>query len=792
MKVYPIGVRRPKLTLLAWVGVIMAMSFAIVVLPQIDIDPTLKSMIMADDPDLPSDTEAKKRLGDDEMVVIAIENPKTVFDIPTLAYIDHLTAALEKLPGVRKVYSLTRSENIRAEGGMMNADDLIIELPKTQEELARIEKEAFENPLYVNMIVAPDKKVASINMELVPGHGTKADAELTLKIYDIIDQAAPNKPPGVNTYMSGFPIASYLAGIYMLEDMVKFSGLSMITLIVIMFLVLRSWHGVIFTMFVSMSSLAVTFGVMSLVGVPVTMPLSAIMPFMTAIGMEYSVYVAFAYQEAVQTGEPGRSRADGLATAFLDVRFTVVMSAACTSAAFASMLTSPIYDLQLQGTFLAVGTMTCCIAALTIIPAWISLFPFPVPPPGQIQHRWLQNLIDAIGRLDTRRPYAVMTGLGLLLAFGVFMMTRMSSDTDAFQYFKKSSTIYSDDQFIRHRMAGDVLIPAVAFAKDIDTFKNPENLRKLDEVAKYAASLPHVTKVISHADHLKLLNKALNGGTPDQYKLPATKEAVEQYLLLHNRPDEFHLWIDDDYRTASVLLRMNTMSSTILVDTQDKLLDFYKKQFPDFDIRVVGTTLLAHRALDVMAVSTLHGMIAATLCILAIMIIGFRSWKVGLLSLVPTLPPALMVFATLPLIGHPLDPPTSVTGAIALGIAIDDTTWFLRTWVTKRRRLEADGTTAVAETLTAIGRPMVLSSAVLGSGFAIMLFSSYGTLFWLGVMMMLVAFWSIFWDLLCGPTIVRLIDPKPPRPLGITAEELAGLAPSHSHSKPAEKPAEPT
>ena len=199
MRRIPMGVRFPKGALLAWVGVIMAMSFVIVVLPQIDIDPTLKSMIMADDPDLPADKEAKKRLGDDEMVVIAIENPKTVFDIPTLTYIDRLTVALEKLPGVRKVYSLTRSENIRAEGGMMNADDLIIELPKTQEELARIEKEAFENPLYVNMIVAPDKKVASINMELTPGHGTKDDAELTLKVYDIIEQAASSKPPGVNT-----------------------------------------------------------------------------------------------------------------------------------------------------------------------------------------------------------------------------------------------------------------------------------------------------------------------------------------------------------------------------------------------------------------------------------------------------------------------------------------------------------------------------------------------------------------------------------------------------------------
>ena len=769
MKQHPFGVRHPKLVMLAWVMVIGAMGVFIAVYPGIDINPTYKSLIMKDDPDREVDEEVKRALGDDELIVIAIENPKTVFDIPTLAFIDQLTTAVEKVPGVRKVYSLTRADNIRGQDGMMVADSLITDLPKTPEDLARIEKEAFENPLYVNMIVAPDKKVAAINIELAPGHSTEDDAELTKRIYDIVEQAEQGKPQGVKTYLSGFPIASYLSATYMLNDMVMFSGLSMVVLVVIMFLVLRSWHGVFFTMFVTMSSVSVTYGIMSLVGIKITMPLSSIVAFMTAIGMEYSVYVAFAYQHAMQTGEPGRPRNAALAEAFLDVRFTVVMSAACTAAAFGSMLTHPIGDLKLQGTFLAVGTLTCCAAALTIIPAWISMFPFPVPPAGKIQHRWLQNLIDGIGRLDTRRPYAVISGLVLLIGIGVFLMTRMSSDTDAFQYFKKDSTIYKDDQFIRHRMAGDVLIPAVVTAKDVDTFKDPENLRKLDEIAKFAASLPHVTKVVSHADHIKLMNKALHDGAPGEYKLPATKQAVEQYLLLHNKTDDFHVWVDPDYRMTSVTLRMDTMSSKILLKTQHELKAFMEKTFPDFRSSVVGTTVLVHRAFDEMAVSTLTGLVTATLFILVIMVIGFRSIRIGLLSLVPTLPPALMVYATLPLIGHPLDPPTSVTGAIALGIAIDDTTWFLRTWVTERQKAGVDGAGSVANTLTAIGRPMVLSSMVLGSGFAIMLFSSYGVLFWLGVMMSLVAFWSIFWDIFCTPTLIRLLDPKPPRPLGSEA-----------------------
>jgi predicted RND superfamily exporter protein len=759
----PFVVRRPRLVLLVWAVVVGALGFCIAVVPGLKLNPTYKSMMIGGDPDRAFDAKVKQTLADDEAIVLAIEAPRTVFDIATLAYIDRLTSEIEHLEGVRKVYSLTRADNIRDAGGTMVADDLITELPTTPEELARIEKDAFDNPTYVNMIVAPDKKAAAINIELAAGHTAADDARITEKIHDIVNAAVPMKPPGVATHLSGFPIASYLGASYMLKDMVTFSALATVILIVIMYLVLRSWHGVIFTMAVSMGSVGVTYGIMCLCGIEVTMPLSAVIAFVTAIGMEYSVYVAFAYQHAVQTGARDRSREAALGDAMRDVRFTVVMSAACTAAAFGSMVTSPIGDLQIGGVFLAIGTLTCGAAALTIIPAWIAVFPFPVPPIEKMQHRRLQAWIDTLGRAETRRPLVVIAGLAVLCVLGIVLVTRMTTDTDAFQYFKHGSTIYQDDQFIRHHMAGDTLIPAVVVARDVDAFKEPENLRNLDAVTAYAASLPHVTKAISHADQIKLMNRVLHGGGASDYKLPDTRAAVEQYLLLHNEPDDFHIWIDPDYRMAAVLVRLDTMSSSVLLETERKLEAFMHAQFPGFETNAVGTTLLVHRAFDVMAVSTVTGLITATLVIWLIMMIGFRSIRIGSLALIPTLPPALMVYATLPAIGHALDPPTAISGAVALGIAIDDTTWFLRTWIARRREPGVDCPTAVRQTLTAIGRPMVLSSMVLGSGFAVMLFSRFGALVLQGVMMALVAFWSIFWDMFCTPTVVRLIDPKLPR-----------------------------
>src|SRR5687767_3789909 len=117
MKRYPqTSVLHPQRVLLAWLAVIAAMVFAIAVYPQIEINPTFKSMIMPNDPDRAFDARAKQVFGEDEVIVIAVENPRGIFDVATIGFIDRLTREVKGIEGVRDVYSLTDIDNIRGEG----------------------------------------------------------------------------------------------------------------------------------------------------------------------------------------------------------------------------------------------------------------------------------------------------------------------------------------------------------------------------------------------------------------------------------------------------------------------------------------------------------------------------------------------------------------------------------------------------------------------------------------------------------------------------------------------------
>jgi predicted RND superfamily exporter protein/SAM-dependent methyltransferase len=772
------SIEHPRRVLVLWFVVICLMGAAIAVFPQIHMNPTFRSMIMADDPDRPADDRAKELFGSDEFVTIAIENPQGIFNIPTLTFIDQLTHKLEKVEGVREVYSLTRIDNIRGQDGTLVADDLITQLPTTPEEVQRIEREAYENPLFVNNIVAADKKVASINIELdLKSSTSEAHASITKAVYRIVDEVEPTRPAGVNTYVTGYPIGSYTGGLYMIEDMVLFGGASFAVLLIVMWLVFRCWQGVVGTMLVVMCSISASYGAMSILGVSVTMPLSAVMVFLTALGMQYSTYVGFAHRERVHHERSHarpipRDHRFVLSEALRDVRGAVVLSAVTTAIGFGSMYVNRVPDLKLMGVFLVIGLLTTSFAVMTIFPAIFTLWPFEVPPRERHHHR-LQKTIDRIAVVVTNRPRLMLALSAAVLGVGIFGVTQLDNNTDAMHYFRKSAEIRKSEDFVRHRMAGTTYLQAVVFGDQLDAFKQPENLKKLAAIQEYAEKLPHVTKTVSHADHIRLMNRALRDGAAAEYRIPDSKAAIEQYLLLHNDPDDFRLWIDSDYRNASVMIRMNTMASTVQRETEQKLEAFMRAQFPGWEVNLVGTNLLTHRAFDEMAGSMLRSIGIATVLIWLVMCIGLGSLKLGTLSLIPNLSPSIIIYAVLPVVGQSLDPPTAVTGAVALGILSDDTIHFFKTWLARRRTSGNDASTPVRETLAEIGKPLVLSAVVVATGFSIMFLSRYGTLVWSGIMMCIVVTTAVGWELFCTPALLRLLGNRRPRP--VAAEDTASI-----------------
>lgn len=753
-----LSISNPDKVLYVWLSFVMLMICSIAFFPGLKLDPGFKNMIMSNDPDKALNKEAKSMFGDDEIIVIALENKAGIFSLESLNKIDRISRAVLDIEGVKDVRSVTDIDNIRDENGALNVDDLIVDMPTSESEVRIIERLASRNHTYANNIISEDNTVAGINIELDPTY--EDEAERGLIVEQVIKLVELEQARGPETiYITGFPVASYFGSKYMLEDMLLFAIVCGFIIVGLMWLIYRNIVGIVATMFVSMLGVLGVYGLMALLGIKVSMPLSSMMIFVMALGMEYSLYVAYAYVEKVYSNDDPKNALSNhkktLKGALADVRGPVLISVITTAVAFLSMWSNPVPELAKMGLFLGFGAVLVGLAAITVIPAFISRYHFSLDPKKK-PNPFVSQAMDKIARSTTASPKKHLFIMLVIVGLAMTGWSKLSHDTNAMEYFKEDASVRIGDEFVTKHLGGTTFLQAVIETTQNDTFKVPSNLKKLEKIQLFTETLPHVTKTFSHADNIKLINLAMNDDDSEYFSIPDNQDLISQYLLLTDIED-FHWVVDEDHRNASVLIRLDTKSAATLKDIERKVEDRLQTLFPEFKTNVVGTNLLVHRAFDEMATSMLISLGQALIAIWFVLIFVFKSIRLASLAIISNAIPVALIYAILGWLGKPLDPPAAVTGAIALGIAIDDTVHFFKTWQRQMELNGQDSKLAVRETLSKIGRPMVLSTLVMGFGFAVMLLSQYGTLVWMAVMLCAAAVSALIADLFVTPAILSLV-----------------------------------
>ena len=110
------------------------------------------------------------------------------------------------------------------------------------------------------------------------------------------------------------------------------------------------------------------------------------------------------------------------------------------------------------------------------------------------------------------------------------------------------------------RLAGTRVIQVLVEGNAPDTIKNPEVLRRMDELGTFIAHQPlPVGKVVSIVDLLKQMSLVIDraGGG----KLPDTTQGVAQYLLLYamgGEEEDLAHFVDHDFQRAVITAYLKT------------------------------------------------------------------------------------------------------------------------------------------------------------------------------------------------------------------------------------------
>src|SRR6056297_1056521 len=215
-----------------------------------------------------------------------------------------------------------------------------------------------------------------------------------------------------------------------------------------------------------------------------------------------------------------------------------------------------------------------------------------------------------------------------------------------------------------------------------ETFKQPEVLEWMDALQADLRDDPRVGKVNSLADIIKVVHRELLGGGQEAFRIPDRADTVAQTIFTFqgsHRPQDLWHFVTPDYRSANLWLQLNSGDNMDMEAVLAHVDEFVADNPPPVELEKnwFGLTYINVVWQDKMVTGMLFAFMGSFVIVLAMMVLLFRSFLWGLLSMIPLTLTVGLIYGVIGLIGKDYDMPVAVLSALSLGLAVDFAIHFL-------------------------------------------------------------------------------------------------------------------
>ena len=330
-------------------------------------------------------------------------------------------------------------------------------------------------------------------------------------------------------------------------------------------------------------------------------------------------------------------------------------------------------------------------------------------------------------------------------------------------FFDESVEFRRDTDFMDERLSGNTLLEYSLHASVEGGVTDPLFLAEVANFAEWYREQPPVRHVAVITDTFRQLNKSMHGDDPAAYRIPESQALATQYLLLYelSLPQGLDLnnQIDRSRSATRVTISAATLNSQELLELNARAEAWLKDNAPQVaGVNSTGPAALfayiGQRNIRAMLVGT----VVVLLAISAILIFALRSLRLGLISIVPNLTPAVLGFGVWGLTVGQVGLSLSVVVAMTVGIVVDDTVHFLSKYGRARREYGRGPEEAVRYTYDTAGRAMLATTVVLVAGFLIFAFSPFVPTAQVGVLTGMIIAFALIADLSLLPALLTGVD----------------------------------
>ena len=651
------------------------------VVDRIDTDP--ENMLPADEPVRVQHSAIKAEFGLNDFLVVGIVHPETVFTPGILERAYEITEALYDMEGVifDDVLAPSEVDDILPEpGGGIRVQTLMEEPPATEEEAQRILAQIEENPILRGKLASEDGKALAI---FVPLESKDVAADVDSQIQAVIDGFEEDL--GETYHVAGQPVAQDTFGAAMFQQMAFSAPAAFVLIFLLMLFFFRSPRIVAAPMIIAVISVIWTMGLLIATGNTVHIMSSMIPIFLIPIAVLNSIHILSSIHAKLhgRGGDLDRTLVDTVGELFLPMAFTSLT----TVVGFGALVATPIPPVQVFGIFVAFGVFVAWLLSLVFIPAYVKLQPAEVMRKFGKVHEGggaPESHLHAIYRFSTKYRVPVLAGLAVVMLIAGYGVTQIVVNDNPVNWFKEDHRLRVADRVMNEHLSGTYLAYVELAGEEEGGFLEPEWMYWAEGLQDHLLEQDNVGAASSVVDVLKKVQYELLSREEGSYALGDNRQKLAQYLFLYEMsggsPDDLFKFITPNRDKINIWVQMHQGDNQQVAGVVEAV-DEYVAANPmpeGMELQWGGLSYINVVWQDLMVSGMGKALAGSYVTVLLMMMLLFRSVRLGLLAMVPLTATILITYGYVGLSGRFYDMPIAVLSSLSLGLSVDFAIHFIQ------------------------------------------------------------------------------------------------------------------
>ncbi|EJE8542212.1 MMPL family transporter [Vibrio vulnificus] len=693
----------------------------------------------------------------DNIALVLAPKSGDVFDQRTLTQIQEMTEQAWQVPYSSRVDSLANYQHTEAVDDDLLVEDLLYQsYPLTAERIAKVRAVAMSEPLLVNALVSEKGDVAVINITMqMPGVDETAEVNEVVAYVEQMLSHYRAEYPDVTIYKAGIIAMNHSFAMAAQNDSATLVPTMLLVILVFLTLMLRSFLSVLATLVVIIGAIVATLGIVGWAGMFLHVASVNVPTLIMTLAVADCVHVIASMRHFMRQGMP-KSQAIHRSVTLNFV--PIIITSVTTAIGFLMMNMSDSPVLRDFGNLSALGVMIACVLSVSLLPALLNLLPvrFSVKQAAKSS-----DIMDKLADLVVHRRNVLLPLSIVVIAGSAALIPYNKVNDESVKYFDTSSDFRQAADFMEQRIGGMTTMSIAIKTHQSQGIASPEFLEVLGEFTSWLREQPETDHVASLSDIYKRLNKNMHGDDSAYYALPAERELAAQYLLLYEMSLPFGLDLNNqvnvDKSSVKLQLTVKNLGSVELVALEERIYQWFASHAPRYQVVASSPSLMFAHIGETNMASMLSTLPITLFLISALMIFALRSWRLGVISLVPNIAPAVIGFGLWALISGEINLGLSVVVTLTLGIVVDDAVHFLAKYQHARKEGQ-NAEQAVRYAFHTVGRALWITTVVLVAGFSVLAMSQFRLNSDMGQLSAIVIFVALVIDFVLLPSLLMRFD----------------------------------